>query len=182
MNTSEVKAAIEAVLFAAGEAMPIMRLAEAIGVGEEEIEDYIKIAMHDYDVDARGIKIVRLENSVRLVTKPEFAPQIKAALDVGRVHSISPQAMEVLAIVAYNQPVTRTYIEQVRGVDCTHSLQNLIERNLVEEAGVLDAPGRPKLYATTGEFLRMFGISSINELPSSDGEEITMDKLSGVGQ
>lgn len=182
MNTNETKAAIEAVLFAAGEAVPIERLALVVGIGEGEIEDYIKLLMHDCESEARGIKLIRLENSVRLVTKPNYAPQVKAAMDIGRVYSLSQQAMEVLAIVAYNQPTTRTYIEQVRGVDCSHSLQNLIDRGLIEETGVLDAPGRPKLYATTGEFLRMFGLSSISELPRTDFDEITMDKLANTGQ
>ncbi|MBR2742170.1 MAG: SMC-Scp complex subunit ScpB [Clostridia bacterium] len=159
---------MEAVLFAAGEAVPVERLAAALEIDADAANEYIEELIVDYAAAGRGIKLIRLEGSVRLVTKPGYAEQVKRALDTGRTYSLSQQALEVLASVAYNQPVTRTYIDGIRGVDSSYSLSNLIERGLVEEAGTLDAPGRPKLYRTTNEFLRMFGLSSISELPKAD--------------
>ncbi|MBQ3379416.1 MAG: SMC-Scp complex subunit ScpB [Clostridia bacterium] len=176
MERDNIKAAIEAVLFASGEELSLERIASATGLDASAVNECIDEMMNDYDAPARGIKLIRMEDCVRLVTKPKYAPEIKNALDTGRVYSLSQQALEVLAATAYNQPVTRAYIDQIRGVDSSYSLQNLIERGLVEEAGTLDAPGRPKLYVTTHEFLKMFGLSSIDELPKPEENKSGGDK------
>ncbi len=177
---AEIKAAMEAILFASGEEISIERLSQALGLSKEAANEYTDAIAADCAAPGRGIKLIRMDDCVRFVTKPEYADSIKAALDTGRVYSLSQQALEVLAAVAYNQPVTRAYIDQVRGVDCAYSLQNLIERGLVAETGTLDAPGRPKLYGTTHGFLKVFGLSSIDELPKT--EEADADKKAGSVQ
>ncbi len=174
MEQNELKAAIEAVLFAYGEPISITRLAEALG--EERSAVRRAAESLEYDYETRGIRLIWLEDSLQLCTQTRFDPQIRAALDQRRNTPLSQAAMEVLAIAAYHQPVTKGYIEQVRGVDCGAVVNSLVEKKLLEEAGRLDMPGRPILYKTTQDFLRAFGLRSLDELPEVFGEEPTEEE------
>lgn len=165
MEINHVKSALEAVLFASGEPVPTARLAEAVGVEEEDVYRMLKLMKDKYATDESGIMLVELGDSFQLCTKPHHAEVIKAALEIKRNMPLSPAALEVLAIIAYNQPVTKSFVEQVRGVDSGQTVNSLVEKGLVEEAGRLDVPGRPISYRTTMGFLRSFGMSSLEGLP-----------------
>lgn len=165
MNKQQTMAAIEAVLFASGDPISIERLSQTFEIKYEEIEKYIKELEKKYKSQGSGFYIVRLENTYQLVTCEEFAPYIKKAFDIKRRTPLSPAALEVLAVIAYNQPVTRAFIEQVRGVDCSGVVATLVEKGLIEERGRLELPGRPLLYGTTKTFLRSFSLNDLSDLP-----------------
>lgn len=164
MNVSELCHIIEAILFAAGEPVPFDRLCR--GADCEPIE--LAAALDDlaglYSYDRRGIRLVRVNDTAQLVTAPEYADHVRAALEMRRAPALSQPSLEVLAIIAANQPTTRAYIEQVRGVDSSYTVGVLMDKGIIEEAGRLDVPGRPMLLRTTPEFLRIFGVSSYEEL------------------
>jgi len=176
MELCEIEGAIEGILFASGEPVSIDRIAAVLAVDTETITD-IAVRMADrLSMERRGIRLVRMENSLQLCSAPEYSDCIRAALETRKPPQLTQTALEVLAIVAYFQPVTRAYIEQVRGVDSSYTVSVLAERGLIEAAGHLDAPGRPTLFRTTKNFLRTFGISSVEELPelpaaAEDGEQ-----------
>lgn len=170
MEMKEYCAALEAVLFASGEPVELARLSQAIDVKEAAARELLLALRDKYDAADSGIMLVELDGSYQLCTKPQFAPQVKAALELRRSAPLSNAAMEVLAIIAYNQPVTRGFIEQVRGVDSSQTVANLVERGLVEEAGRLDVPGRPIAFRTSAGFLRSFGLASLEELPALPDE------------
>ncbi len=161
----DLKSAIEAVLFASGDSVPVGRLSLAFGCEEEEIICAAKDLEDELASAGRGIRLVFLEDRLQLCSAPEFAPQIIKALDERKKPTLTKPALEVLAIVAYYQPVTRAYIDQMRGVDSSYTVGVLLERGLIEVSGKLDAPGRPSLFKTTESFLRNTGLSSIEELP-----------------
>ena len=165
MNKQQTIAALEAVLFASGDPISIDRLSQIFEIKPEEIEKYIKELEKRYDEQGSGFYVVRLENTYQLVTREDYAPYIKTAFDIKRRTPLSPAALEVLAVVAYNQPVTRAFIEQVRGVDCSGVVSTLIEKGLIEERGRLELPGRPLLYGTTKTFLRSFSLNDLSDLP-----------------
>ena len=132
---------------------------------EPSLEKVITKLRDDYDFEKRGIKIVKLENSYQMCSAPIHAPYIRKALETKRAPRLSPPLLEVLSVIAYRQPVTRAYVEQVRGVDCSYSITSLVEKGLIKESGRLDVPGKPILYRTTKEFLRVFGLETLNDLP-----------------
>lgn len=165
------KRAIEAILFAAGTPVPVGKLADALGLDINTVENLCDELARD--CETRGIQLLSLGDRRQLCTKEEFEPYIKAALDMRTPGGLSQSALEVLAIIAYNQPTTRVFIEQVRGTDSSYALNTLIERGLIECVGKLDVPGKPNLYATTPDFLRCFGISSLDELPDIDALRVT---------
>ena len=167
ITPEETKRIIEAVLFASGQPVTFARLAEVIGIPEKEVRAIVKEYTAEYESCGlpRGIQLLQIGNACQLVTKEVFAPYIKSALGIKDGGNLSKASLETLAIVAYNQPVTRTYIEQVRGVDSSYSVSVLLDRGLIEEKGRMDVPGRPRLYGTTEVFLRVFGLSDISELP-----------------
>ncbi len=165
MNKQQTLAALEAVLFASGDPISIERLSQTFEIKSEEIEKYIKELESKFEANKNGFKVVRLENTYQLVTLEEYAPYIKKAFDIKRRTPLSPAALEVLAVIAYNQPVTRAFIEQVRGVDCSGVVSTLVEKGLIEERGRLELPGRPLLYGTTKTFLRSFSLSDLSDLP-----------------
>ena len=166
MNIKETGAAIESILFAVGEPISVHKLAALLTLETEPLKQLMKQLEDEYERDgARGIKLIRLEDKYQLCTKDENAQYVKMALNSRRNIQLSPASLEVLSIIAYNQPVTRGYVEQIRGVECSAVVANLAEKELVEEKGRLDAPGRPLLFGTTPNFLRCFGISSLDELP-----------------
>ncbi len=158
-------AIIEAVLFACGEPVPSSRLAEVIGSDENELPDIIRSINDRYQKDGSGLYIVTLGKSWQLCTRKEFAPYIRAAMESKKSAPLSNAAMEVLTIVAYNQPVTKSFIEHIRGVDSSSVVNNLVERELLEESGRLDIPGKPVAYKTTENFLRCFELTSLGDLP-----------------
>ncbi len=171
MELKEYKAAIEAILFASGEPVASSRLAEVLEIDEETAVRFAEDLMNEINMRDGGIRMIRLDDQYQLCTRKEYAQVIRTALDMRRNTPLSQAAMEVLAIVAYNQPVTKAFVEQVRGVDCSAVLQGLVQKNLIEEKGRLELPGRPLLYGTTPVFLRCFGVSKLSELPPLPKQE-----------
>lgn len=163
--TDERIAALEAVLFAAGDSIPIARLSLIFGVDESEVVSWITELQAEYESGGRGIRVLRLDDKVQMCSAPAFAPIIGKCLEQRKPPMLSQPALETLAVVAYFQPVTRAYIEQVRGVDSSYTVGMLAERGLIEEAGRLDVPGRPAIFRTTDVFLRTMGVSALSELP-----------------
>jgi len=164
-NELNYKAAAEAILFAAGASVEKSRMAQALGLSEEETEALLDGLTAEYAGAQRGITIIRLKNSYQMVSCKAYAPQIRTVMDLRRNTPLSQAALEVLAVVAYNQPVTKAFVEQVRGVDCSGVIGSLTAKDLIEEKGRLELPGRPLLYGTTENFLRCFNISDLEELP-----------------
>lgn len=177
MNKQQTIAALEAVLFASGDPISIDRLSQTFEIKPEEVENYINELEKKYEEAKNGFYVVRLENTYQLVTREEFAPYIKKAFDIKRRTPLSPAALEVLAVIAYNQPVTRAFIEQVRGVDCSGVVTTLVEKGLIEERGRLELPGRPLLYGTTKTFLRSFSLNDLGDLPPLPKDNPTLDDV-----
>jgi len=161
----ELLAAAEAILFTAGEPFEVARLAEALEIEPEQALELIDALAAQLERRGGGICLLRLGDKAQLCTRPIYAEAVRAALEIKRNQPLSPAAFEVLAVAAYHQPVTKSYIEQVRGVDCHHVIQSLCRKRLLEEKGRLDLPGRPLLYGTTDEFLKCFCMESLDELP-----------------
>lgn len=156
---------IEAILFAAGESVPVARLSLILGADEDEVMAAAKELRERYERERRGMRILQLDDRLQMCSAPEFAPYISKALEQRKPPMLSQPALETLAVVAYFQPVTRAYVEQVRGVDSSYTVSALCERGLIEECGRLEVPGRPAVFRTTDVFLRTMGISSLKELP-----------------
>lgn len=170
MELNELKAHIEAVLFAHAEPLAAPRLSEILEVEEELVDRLLLSLRDDCEADNRGVQLIHLESGWQFATKPASGELVKKALDHRRNMPLTPAALEVLAIIAYNQPVSRSFIEQVRGVDSSSTVASLVEKELISEAGRLDLPGKPIAFRTTDAFLRTFGISSLNELPPLHNE------------
>lgn len=177
MEIKEKLGAIEAILFASGEPVEIYRLSQASNVDVGTLPSMIKLLNDRYDDYGSGICIKKLDSSYQMCSREEFAPMIKLALETKRAAPLSNAAMEVLTIIAYNQPVSKGFVENVRGIDSSSVINNLVEKGLVEEAGRLDVPGKPIVYRTTAVFLRSFGLSSIAELPPLPGHSEQMSML-----
>lgn len=165
MTATEIKNAIEAILFANGNSVAVSRLATALEITETQAQTYADELVKEYTDSQRGITIIKLDDSYQMVSQKAYAPYIRTVMDLRRNTPLSQAAMEVLAVVAYNQPVTKSFVEQVRGVDCSGVIGSLTTKGLIEEKGRLELPGRPLLYGTTENFLRCFSISSLDELP-----------------
>ncbi len=165
MTEKEYRSSIEAILFSAGDPVDLKRLAESLELPEDSVKAQLDILMNEYAELDRGITIIRLNDTYQMVSVKKYAPQVRKAMDLRRNIPLSQAAMEVLAVVAYNQPVTKSFVEQVRGVDCSGVIGSLTTKGLIEEKGRLELPGRPLLYGTTDHFLRCFSISSLDELP-----------------
>jgi len=163
VEKTEIKAAIEAILFACGEPCEISKIAQVLEVSEETIIEYAKELQSEYE--NRGIVLVFIESSLQLCSNPKYVSNVRSILDIRRNTPLSQAALEVLSVVAYNQPVTKAFIEQVRGVDSSGVISSLVNKNLIEEKGRLELPGRPLLYGTTQAFLRCMNITSLEELP-----------------
>lgn len=166
MSELNIKSAIEAILFASGSSVELSKIANALEISEKQAEEQISSLIDDYTGSQRGITIIKLKDAYQMVSVKEYAPQIRTIMDLRRNSPLSQAALEVLAVVAYNQPVTKAFVEQVRGVDCSGVIGSLTLKGLVEEKGRLELPGRPLLYGTTENFLRCFNISSLEELPA----------------
>lgn len=165
VNAKELQAAAEAVLFSVGEPIELERIAAALEIESESTEQLLMNLSASLDERGSGICLLKLGNKYQLSSRAQFAPQIRSVLEVKRNAPLSQAAFEVLAVIAYNQPVTKSFVEQVRGVDCSGVIATLCQKKLIEEKGRLDLPGRPLLYGTTSEFLRCFSVSALEELP-----------------
>lgn len=179
MKTEELISAFEAVLFAGGEPLSIDRFAQVFEIEPDEVVKVMEALEQRLKKNKSGLELVRMENTYQLATKTEYVDYIKKAFDIKRRTPLSPAALEVLAVVAYNQPVTKSFIEQVRGVDCSGVVTTLIEKGLVEERGRLELPGKPLLYGTTKNFLRCFSLNDLTELPPLPKTE---NDMSDVGE
>jgi len=165
MEIQNITAAVEGILFASGEPLPKKRLASILEVEDETVDSALAELESRYNDEARGIRFLRMEDSVQLCSAPEYADVIRRTLEKRRVPQLSPTALEVLSVVAYFQPVTRAYVERVRGVDSSYTMGILQTRGLIEPCGQLQVLGRPTLFQTTKTFLRSFGLTSLEELP-----------------
>ena len=171
MSDMNLAAAIEAMLFACGDAVEDSRLISALSTEEEPLDKKtfkaaIAELMEKYESEDRGIRLLFLDGKYQLCTKNEYFDVLSKLVNIPKKHSLTDVLLETLSIVAYKQPVTRAEIEKIRGVDCSHAVSKLVEYQLVEEIGRLDAPGKPMLFGTTEEFLRSFGVTSLDELPA----------------
>ena len=177
-TVEDVKRAIEAILFAAGYPVKYEKLSEVIGLSQRDLRALIESMSREYD--GRGIQLLLYPDTCQLTTKEGFAPDIREALGIKRGGNLSASSLEVLAVVAYNQPVTRAYIDTVRGVDSSYAVTSLLDKGLIEAVGRLDAPGRPMLYGTTDKFLRVFGLGSLAELPETEALGVASANAEGV--
>lgn len=165
MNKNNVLASIEAMLFAAGDPVEPSKLAEVLDI---DVENVIKMLGHleaTYDERESGLRVIRVDGKYQICTREEYSDEVRGLLEIKKNTPLSQAAFEVLAIVAYNKTVTRSFIEQIRGVDCSGPVSNLIQKGLIEEKGRLDLPGRPLVYGTTDRFLRCFSLNSLDDLP-----------------
>ena len=165
METEQLQRAIEAILFAAGEPVPISRLAFALETDPSDIEKAGDALTDDYAFQRRGIRILKLDKAYQMVSSGEMADFVTKALETRKPPKLSASQLETLTIIAYYQPATKAMVEQIRGVDSSYSVAALLNKKLIAEAGRLNVPGRPIQYQTTADFLRTFGISSLQELP-----------------
>ena len=170
VTIKSIEGAIEAILFATGYPVKYEKIAEVLGLDLKNTKTLINHLSERYNAEDsnHGIMLLTFEDTCQFCTKEQYAPYIREALGIRRGGNLSASSMEVLAIVAYNQPVTRTFVDQVRGVDSSYAMGSLIDKALIEACGRLDAPGRPMLYATTEKFLRVFGLRSLSELPETE--------------
>ena len=180
MELKEVESAIEGILFAAGEPVGVERLCMTLEIDRPTADAVCQRLGDRYSYERRGIRLVKLDNCYQLCSAPEYAEYIRKAFESRKPARLSQPALEVLSIIAYYQPTTKAYVDQIRGVDSSYTVGLLTERELIEECGRLAVPGRPILYRTTQNFLRSFGLSSLEELPdlpsaSGEDEQLTLD-------
>ena len=175
LDMKELEAAIEGILFASGEPVAEDRICMALELDHETVEHLLQKLSDFYAYERRGVRLIRIEDSWQMCSAPDYADVIRRALEIRKPAKLSQPALEVLTIVAYYQPTTRAYIDQIRGVDSAYTIGLLLERNLIEECGRLQVPGRPHLYRTTKQFLRAFHLSSLDDLPE-------IPDLAGDGQ
>jgi len=180
MEKHDIEAAIEAILFVSGEPVRISRISDILDVNSSDVEDAAGKLRDKYSFERRGIRLLRLEESLQLCSSPEYADQIRRALETRKPPKLSQPALEVLSIIAYFGPVTKVFIEQIRGVDSSYTVGLLQERELIESCGRLSAPGRPMLFRTTHNFLRTFGLKSLKELPELPHVEGAGDEKEGI--
>ena len=183
MEIDKLKAIIEAILFASGKPIETKELMKNLELSEQDLELILQSMKLDYENEKRGIELIKMDNSYQICTKKEYYEYIYPILDNRVKPTLSNAAMETLSIIAYNPKITRAEIESIRGVNSDGTIYKLLEYNLIEEARRLDLPGRPTIYKTTGEFLKMFGVSSLEELPElprykiDENEQIVIDEI-----
>ncbi len=165
MDVKELGSVLESILFAAGEPMETERLALTLNILERDAQHLMEELAAKYEQTGSGLQVLRLGNAWQIGTRAEFAPLIRTALETKRMQPLSNAAMEALTIVAYNQPVSKGFVERVRGIDSSSVVNSLVDKGLLEEAGRIDVPGHPIAYRTTSLFLRAFGLSSLDDLP-----------------
>lgn len=181
----ETEEAIEAILYAAGYPVRFDKLAEVLQITVKDVKAFVRSIEKKFAAEENnhGIQLLVFPASCQFSTKEQYAPYIREALGIRRGGNLSASSMEVLAVIAYNQPVTRSFIDLVRGVDSSYAVNSLLDKGLIEAAGRLDAPGRPMLYVTTDKFLRVFGLNALEELPATEAlsvaaqaEQLNLDK------
>ena len=165
---SDIKSAIESMLFVSGEPLPLRELSNNLELKEKNVEEILNEMANEYENKSRGIRLISINGAYQLVTKSENSDFVQKLLKKNKKHSLSQASIESLAIIAYKQPITRIDIDEIRGVKSESAIARLIERGLIKDIGRLEVPGRPILYGTTDEFLRQFGLQTIKELPSLD--------------
>jgi segregation and condensation protein B len=175
MEMKEIESAIEGILFASGEPIPVDRICAAMDMDRPTVEQVLYGLMDHYAYERRGVRLLHMEDSWQLCSAPDYADLIRRAFEIRKPAKLSQPALEVLTIIAYYQPTTRAYVDQIRGVDSAYTMGLLQERQLIEECGRLQVPGRPRLYRTTRQFLRAFHLTSLEDLPE-------MPDLGGDGQ
>lgn len=171
MEMKEIEAVVEGILFASGEEVSIDRICVATELDRGTVELILQKLADYYAYERRGIRLIRMDDSYQLCSAPEHAEVIRKAFEIRRPAKLSPTALEVLTIIAYYQPTTRAYVDQIRGVDSSYTVGLLLDRHLIEECGRLQVPGRPHLYRTTKAFLRAFHLNSLEDLPEMPGLE-----------
>ena len=165
LETKEIESAVEAILFASGEPVQTERICVALELERSAAEQALQRLMDYYAYERRGIRLLRVEDSWQLCSAPDYADAIRRAFEIRKPAKLSQPALEVLTIIAYYQPTTRTYVDQIRGVDSAYTMSLLLDRKLIEECGRLQVPGRPHLYRTTSQFLRAFHLTNLEDLP-----------------
>lgn len=171
LDMKELESAAEGILFASGEPVHIDRICLALGLDKKTAEQVLQSLAGYYAFERRGVRLISMDNTWQMCSAPEYGDIIRRAFELRKPAKLSQSALEVLAIVAYYQPVTRAYVDQIRGVDSAYTVGLLLDRGLIEECGRLQEPGRPRLYRTTKNFLRSFHLSSLDALPPLPGME-----------
>ena len=171
MEMKESESAVEGILFASGEPVQTDRICVALEMDRPTVEQVLQKLMDYYAYERRGIRLLRMEDTWQLCSAPDYADVIRKAFEIRKPAKLSQPALEVLTIIAYYQPTTRAYVDQIRGVDSSYTVGLLLDRHLIEECGRLQVPGRPRLYRTTQAFLRAFHLNSLDELPQLPGME-----------
>ena len=166
MDRKDIEAAVESILFASGEPVNIERICVALAIDRPTAERILQGLMDYYAYERRGMRLLKIEDCWQLCSAPDYAEAIRRAFEIRKPAKLSQPALEVLTIIAYYQPVTRAYVDQIRGVDSSYTMSLLIDRGMIEECGRLQVPGRPRQYRTTKQFLRSFHLSSLDELPA----------------
>ena len=166
------EAVIESILFTMGDSVELSKLAEVLELDKKEVKDIIEQMQKNYEAEDRGITITELDGAYQMCTKPQMYDYLIKVAKQPKHNALTDVLLETLSIIAYKQPITRAEIEKIRGVSCSHAVSRLVDYNLVCELGRLDAPGRPLLFGTTEEFLRTFGVSSIEELPILNQDQL----------
>ena len=187
MELKELQAALEGILFASGEPVAAERLCMGLDIDRTTLDQVAQHLMDEYSFQHRGIRLVKLDSSYQLCSAPEYADYIRKTLESRKPAKLSQSALEVLAVIAYYQPTTRAYVDQIRGVDSSYTVGLLLERELIEECGRLAVPGRPILYRTTKNFLRSFNLTTLEELPelpdsSPEDGQITLELEAAVAK
>ena len=171
MDRKELESALEAILFASGEPVQVDRICVALDIDRPTAEQLLQKLMDYYAYERRGIRLLKIDDSWQLCSAPDYAETIRKAFEIRKPAKLSQPALEVLTIIAYYQPTTRAYVDQIRGVDSSYTVGLLLDRHLIEECGRLQVPGRPRLYRTTQSFLRAFHLNSLEDLPQMPGLE-----------
>jgi len=187
MELKELQAALESILFASGEPVAVERLCIGLDADRATVDAVAQHLMDEYSFQRRGLRLIRMDNSYQLCSAPEYADYIRKTLENRKPARLSQSALEVLAVIAYYQPATRAYVDQIRGVDSSYTVGLLLERDLIEECGRLAVPGRPILYRTTKNFLRSFHLSGLDELPelpnsSAEDGQLTLELENAVAR
>ena len=187
MEMKEIEAAVEGILFASGEPVAADRIAVALDLDRDTVDQVLRRLADYYSYERRGMRLVRMEDTWQLCSAPDYADVIRKAFEIRKPAKLSQPALEVLTIIAYYQPATRAYVDQIRGVDSAYTVGLLLERELIEECGRLAVPGRPILYRTTKNFLRSFGLSRLEELPelpdaSQESGQLTLELEAAVAR
>lgn len=186
MEMKEIESAVEGILFASGEPVQTDRICVALEMDRPTVEQVLQKLMDYYAYERRGIRLLRMEDTWQLCSAPDYADVIRKAFEIRKPAKLSQPALEVLTIIAYYQPTTRAYVDQIRGVDSSYTVGLLLNRKLIEECGRLQVPGRPRLYRTTKTFLRAFHLTSLDELPEltglGGGEQMRLDGSGGAAE